>query len=518
MNGRVQHQVGLPYHWGSRGLTTGGSANDLSHMALDPNVHIQEVKAFTCDIRPGRRPRGARAAAVRRRDPRARERRGARMIDRAAAWPETYGDEAKPRVGFFTDTSICIGCKACEVACKEWNVIPEDGLVWTGESYDNTSTLGANSWRHVAFVEQRKPLRTDGEVAALDARAAALADVARTSASTARTRRASTSARPARSSARSSGPSSCRRTSATAAATACRRARSACSTSATCRARRATRRSRCRCSARRRTAASGSARSATTGSRAATSRRARRRARRTRSSSASSTSSASAPTRGSRSSRRRAGTARSCTAAIPTTASAASARSSCCSTSRRSTACRPIRSSRRSDLPSMWKTTAIAAAATVVGTALAFLGGRGVSVTERGTEMRSYYDRPILKEPVWQPEIPFYFFTGGIAGGCSRAPRARALRGPGAAREDCAGGATLIEPGRWLASGMGVWGSTSYLRSTSLCCSGVMDVLLVPVAGCHLPPLSVTRTRVTDRGVRAGTTPGCWVAVPPPCR
>jgi formate dehydrogenase major subunit len=60
VNGRVRHQVGLPYHWGSRGLTTGGSANDLSHMALDPNVHIQEVKAFTCDIRPGRRPRGPR--------------------------------------------------------------------------------------------------------------------------------------------------------------------------------------------------------------------------------------------------------------------------------------------------------------------------------------------------------------------------------------------------------------------------------------------------------------------------
>jgi formate dehydrogenase iron-sulfur subunit len=74
------------------------------------------------------------------------------------AWPDAYGDEAKPRMGFFTDTSICIGCKACEVACKEWNVIPEDGLVWTGESYDNTSTLGANSWRHVAFIEQRTPL------------------------------------------------------------------------------------------------------------------------------------------------------------------------------------------------------------------------------------------------------------------------------------------------------------------------------------------------------------------------
>ncbi len=76
---------------------------------------------------------------------------------------ETYGDETQPRMGFFTDTSICIGCKACEVACKEWNVIPEDGLVWTGESYDHTSTLGANSWRHVAFVEQRKPMRSDEE-------------------------------------------------------------------------------------------------------------------------------------------------------------------------------------------------------------------------------------------------------------------------------------------------------------------------------------------------------------------
>jgi formate dehydrogenase iron-sulfur subunit len=61
-------------------------------------------------------------------------------------------------MGFFTDTTVCIGCKACEVACKEWNLVPEDGLVWTGESYDNTSTLGANSWRHVAFIEQDKPL------------------------------------------------------------------------------------------------------------------------------------------------------------------------------------------------------------------------------------------------------------------------------------------------------------------------------------------------------------------------
>jgi formate dehydrogenase iron-sulfur subunit len=88
----------------------------------------------------------------------------------ADGW-QTYEEEARPRMGFFTDTSICIGCKACEVACKEWNLIPEDGLLWSGESYDNTSELGANSWRHVAFVEQRKPLIVDGggETAEFDA-------------------------------------------------------------------------------------------------------------------------------------------------------------------------------------------------------------------------------------------------------------------------------------------------------------------------------------------------------------
>ena len=59
------------------------------------------------------------------------------------------------RVGFFTDTSVCIGCKACEVACKEWNMLPEDGIALLGHSYDNTGALGASTWRHVAFVEQR---------------------------------------------------------------------------------------------------------------------------------------------------------------------------------------------------------------------------------------------------------------------------------------------------------------------------------------------------------------------------
>ena len=63
-------------------------------------------------------------------------------------------DEHPPRMGFFTDTSVCIGCKACEVACKEWNHVPEDGLTLTGMSYDNTGGLGASTWRHVAFIEQ----------------------------------------------------------------------------------------------------------------------------------------------------------------------------------------------------------------------------------------------------------------------------------------------------------------------------------------------------------------------------
>jgi formate dehydrogenase iron-sulfur subunit len=77
----------------------------------------------------------------------------------------TYGAEARPRVGFFTDTSLCIGCKACEVACKEWNRVPESPQGFTGNSYDNSIDLGADRWRHVAFVEQRKQLGADGVAA-----------------------------------------------------------------------------------------------------------------------------------------------------------------------------------------------------------------------------------------------------------------------------------------------------------------------------------------------------------------
>ena len=67
---------------------------------------------------------------------------------------DRHGYGSYQRMAFFTDTSICIGCKACEVACKEWNRNPVEGYAVTGDSYDNTGSLGANTWRHVAFIEQ----------------------------------------------------------------------------------------------------------------------------------------------------------------------------------------------------------------------------------------------------------------------------------------------------------------------------------------------------------------------------
>ena len=66
-----------------------------------------------------------------------------------------YKGEAVPRsYGFFTDTTLCIGCKACQVACKEWNALPADDMGLRGTSYDNTGDLSATTWRYVHFVEQ----------------------------------------------------------------------------------------------------------------------------------------------------------------------------------------------------------------------------------------------------------------------------------------------------------------------------------------------------------------------------
>lgn len=64
--------------------------------------------------------------------------------------------------GFFTDSTVCIGCKACEVACKEWNEVPHDGFIWSGMSYDNTVALGHSTWRHVKFVEHEPKIGCGG--------------------------------------------------------------------------------------------------------------------------------------------------------------------------------------------------------------------------------------------------------------------------------------------------------------------------------------------------------------------
>jgi formate dehydrogenase iron-sulfur subunit len=76
------------------------------------------------------------------------------VTDLVDTWQRPEPPEEQEETGFFTDTTLCIGCKACEVACKQWNQLPADGFNWTGHSYDNTVTLSDTTWRHVAFIEQ----------------------------------------------------------------------------------------------------------------------------------------------------------------------------------------------------------------------------------------------------------------------------------------------------------------------------------------------------------------------------
>src|SRR5581483_952864 len=68
----------------------------------------------------------------------------------------TSGVRIEPgrQYGFFTDTTLCIGCKAYEVACKEWNALPAEHVSLSGMSYDNTRGLSETTWRHVAFIEK----------------------------------------------------------------------------------------------------------------------------------------------------------------------------------------------------------------------------------------------------------------------------------------------------------------------------------------------------------------------------
>ena len=99
-------------------------------------MRIMETKALRLRHRAGTPP--ARA-------------RGAR-----SNWKRAYGAagmSATHHTAFLTDSTLCIGCKACEVACKEWNGVADDGFNWSGNSYDNTGAVGHSTWRHVKFVE-----------------------------------------------------------------------------------------------------------------------------------------------------------------------------------------------------------------------------------------------------------------------------------------------------------------------------------------------------------------------------
>ena len=152
VDGKTVHQVGVPCHWGSRGLD-GRLANDLIAISEEPNVRIMEAKGLLCDVEAGppasRMPEAPSIGAATRRNAHGRDSRHSSQRNQAR---HKYVAEGT-KVGFFTDPTVCIGCKACEVACKEWNNVPEDGLMWTGHSYDNSGSLGASTWRHVKFLE-----------------------------------------------------------------------------------------------------------------------------------------------------------------------------------------------------------------------------------------------------------------------------------------------------------------------------------------------------------------------------
>jgi formate dehydrogenase iron-sulfur subunit len=80
------------------------------------------------------------------------------MTTRAAPTEIAIHAPGAERMGFFTDTTVCIGCKACEVACKQWNDLPADGSRFAaGGSYDHTGALDASTWRHVRFIEIAAP-------------------------------------------------------------------------------------------------------------------------------------------------------------------------------------------------------------------------------------------------------------------------------------------------------------------------------------------------------------------------
>ena len=174
LDGVTRHHVAASYHYGRKGLVTGDPLNELFALSGEPNTTIQGSKVVSVAVRPGRstsrpqrgdqRAAGARPRRHRRTCARdlpevgAARGRAARVRRTRVEGRRTRGRPLMGTKGFFTDTSVCIGCKACEVACKQWNDLPDDGMTFTGMSYDNTGMLNASSWRHVKFLERPVPL------------------------------------------------------------------------------------------------------------------------------------------------------------------------------------------------------------------------------------------------------------------------------------------------------------------------------------------------------------------------
>ncbi len=179
-------QVGLPYHWGRNGITTGDSPNDLVNVTMDPNVSIQD-KVGTCDIRPGRRPRGPaltayvedyrRRAGVgpedlaeqphRRRHPDVS--RLSEFLSPESLWgrlDDVSGDaglRGPPRRGWASSpTPRCASAaRPARWRARSGTRSPTTATMLTGMSYDNTQQLGASTWRHVAFVEKTRALEVE---------------------------------------------------------------------------------------------------------------------------------------------------------------------------------------------------------------------------------------------------------------------------------------------------------------------------------------------------------------------
>ncbi len=133
IEGKPVYQVGLPFHWGYSGLVKGDIGNDLVAISEEPNVRIMETKGLLCNILRGKRETTCRPSmnCIRRR----------LSADGADGISDRRDDMHRLQ-----------SVRSC--ACKEWNEVPEDGLVWSGLSYDNTKSLGASTWRHVLFLEQ----------------------------------------------------------------------------------------------------------------------------------------------------------------------------------------------------------------------------------------------------------------------------------------------------------------------------------------------------------------------------